>query len=511
MKWVCLERAPELDEESLTCFLHERGADTAYYKAEWAKLYPELKTVSAEPSERGASKKQPHAYEKRWLAPRALAYGTGFEKYLSPREAVKTACADALKTACSLKLKKVRLILDNFGKQLGPSYMLIRDLTRAAGIAAWSFDKYRESKENAWENLELQFVLSPGIITEAQEIIREAFDLAHSINLARDLINEPGNVLNPPVFAEHASALASELGLSCAILDSTALTTGEYTGILAVGQGSVSEPRMIVIRYRPTQKAATKKIGQEKKARHIALVGKGVTFDTGGVSLKPAKDMHIMKDDMSGAAVALACIRSIARLKPDCAVTAILVCAENHFAGEAQRPGDIIRHKSGKFIQVNNTDAEGRLCLIDGFARAGEEGADTIIDIATLTGACLAALGTSLAGIFGNNEALIDELRKAGHAAGEELWPFPLVEEYAKNLETPHADIANVGGTQAGHITAALFLRNFVPANTRWAHIDLCPAYFESGWKYYAPGGTAFGVQLLVDWIMAQAANERSR
>ncbi|MDR2733786.1 MAG: leucyl aminopeptidase [Spirochaetota bacterium] len=489
MKWVCLENAPWLDEEALTCFISER-ARSALYSACWAELYPELRNLS---SGREHSADPTPAVEKRWLAARALLYGAGYEKYLSPREAIKTACANALKTARSLKLRKVRLILDG---EYGDAPALIRDLARAAGIAAWSFGKYRAKKDDAWETLELQFVLRAGQTAQAEVIIREAFDLAASVNLARELINEPGNMLPPPELALRSAAAAEDRGLSCEILDQAALAAGGYAGILAVGQGSVHEPRMVVIRYRPD--------GLHKDARHIALVGKGVTFDTGGVSLKTAKDMHIMKDDMSGAAVALACVHALANLKPNCAVTAILVCAENHFAGSAQRPGDIFRHKSGKYIQVDNTDAEGRLCLIDGLYRAGEEGADTIIDLATLTGACQRALGNSLAGVFGN-DALIEELRRAGHEAGEELWPFPLVEEYAKQLETPHADFCNVGGAYAGHIVAALFLRNFVPERARWAHIDLCPAYFEHGWKYYAPGGTAFGVQLLVDWIAAQA------
>jgi leucyl aminopeptidase len=346
-------------------------------------------------------------------------------------------------------------------------------------------------------------VLREDAAAQAEEALRQAFDLAHSINLARGLINEPGNVRTPPVFASRAEQAAEESGLACIVLNRAGLTAGEYNGILSVGQGSMYEPRMVVIQYRPSEDAPRSKKKTKETPKHIALVGKGITFDTGGVSLKPGKDMHAMKNDMSGAAVVLGVMRSVAKLKPACMVSGILVCAENHFGSAAQRPGDIFKHKSGKYVQVDNTDAEGRLCLIDGLYRAGEEGADTIIDIATLTGACMRALGTSVAGIFGNDDALVRALQEAGHKTGEELWPFPLVEEYARELETPHADIRNIGGAYAGHIVAALFLRKFVPAKARWAHIDLCPAYFENGWKYYAPGGTAFGVQLLVDWIIS--------
>ena len=509
MEWSVIECAPSPDEEALTCFMRERGRGALYAEG-WAEVYPELTRGVREAHDGGA--------EKTWLAARALAYGTTWKKYLSPREAVKTACADALKAACKLKLKKVRLILDGSRicteEDQGSAGILLRDLARAAGIAAWSFDVYREKRDNTWDTFALEFVLGGGYAERSQEILRQAFDLALSVNCARGLINEPGNVLTPPVFADRALSMAEECGLRCTVLDRAALFAGEYAGILTVGQGSVFEPRMVILQYRPDDALGAGQVAPEEKKkarkgsrpRHIALVGKGITFDTGGVSLKSSKDMHMMKDDMSGAAVALGVMRSLSKLKPDCTVSAVLVCAENHIASAAQRPGDIFRQKSGKYIQVDNTDAEGRLCLIDGIYRAGEEGADTIIDIATLTGACQRALGTSLAGLFGNDDALIEELRAAGRGSGEEVWPFPLVEEYAKQLETPHADLSNVGGAYAGHIVAALFLRNFVPPKARWAHIDVCPAYFENGWKYYSPGGTAFGVQLLTDWIMDYAA-----
>jgi leucyl aminopeptidase len=170
----------------------------------------------------------------------------------------------------------------------------------------------------------------------------------------------------------------------------------------------------------------------------------------------------------------------------------------------AQRPGDIIRHKNGKFIQVDNTDAEGRLCLIVGLARAGEVGAETIVDIATLTGACIRALGTSLAGVIGNDEALVGSLVAIGEKSGECLWPFPLLKEYKKELETPHADLRTIGNGNAGQITAALVMQPFVPKKAKWAHLDIAgPAYFEKGWKYYSPGATGFGTQLFVDWVQS--------
>lgn len=425
---------------------------------------------------------------RRWVDAKTVLYTGNWQKHLSADEAAKTAVADLVKTAISLKAARLMILLDGLASSDGK---LIEGLARGLGIAAWRFDRYRAKPSDVLAKMECILVTGENPAIDAR--ITAGLDVATSVNLARELVNEPGSVMTPEVLAERAASMAREEGLEVEILDRAGLVAGGYTGILAVGQGSRYEPRMVVLRYRP-----------EGASRHVALVGKGISFDTGGISLKPGKDMHEMKSDMSGAAAVIGAMRSIARNKPGVAVTGILVCAENMIGSAAQRPGDIFIHKNGKSIQVDNTDAEGRLCLIDGLARAGEEGADTIVDIATLTGACIRALGTSLAGVMGNDEGLIAELVAAGNLSGERLWPFPLVEEYAKELETPHADLRNIGGGYAGQITAALFMRPFVPKKAKWAHLDIAgPAYFEKGWKYYAAGATGFGTQLMADWVMS--------
>jgi leucyl aminopeptidase len=230
-------------------------------------------------------------------------------------------------------------------------------------------------------------------------------------------------------------------------------------------------------------------------------VGKGITFDSGGISLKPGDKMWEMKGDMAGAAAVLYTMRALGRIKPEVKVVGVLCCAENFPDANAQRPGDIFTAKNGKSIMVDNTDAEGRLVLTDGMARAGEEGATHLIDIATLTGAVVRALGPSVAGIMGTDRDLIQRVIRSGEHHGEAFWELPLVEEYRESLKSPYADLNNIAaGGVAGAITAGLFLREFVPENVKWAHLDIAgPMFKDKDWKYYEPGALAFGLKTLVD------------
>jgi leucyl aminopeptidase len=248
---------------------------------------------------------------------------------------------------------------------------------------------------------------------------------------------------------------------------------------------------MVILRHVP------KRESQET----IALVGKGITFDSGGISLKPGDHMWEMKGDMAGAAAVLLSMRALGRLRPDVKVVGILCCAENLPDGGAQRPGDVFTAKNGKSVMVDNTDAEGRLVLIDGLARAGEEGATHVVDVATLTGAVVRALGPSVAGVMGTDPDLVRRVIRSGENNGEAFWELPLVDEYVESLETPYADLNNIAaGGLAGAITAGLFLREFVPEGTAWAHLDIAgPMFREKDWKYYAPGAIGFGVKTLVD------------
>jgi leucyl aminopeptidase len=248
---------------------------------------------------------------------------------------------------------------------------------------------------------------------------------------------------------------------------------------------------MVILRHVPTTSSGAT----------LALVGKGVTFDSGGISLKPGDKMWEMKGDMAGAAAVLMTMRALGRLKPDLRVVGILCCAENMPDANAQRPGDIFTAKNGKSVMVDNTDAEGRLILIDGLARAGEEGATHIVDVATLTGAVVRALGPSVAGVMGNDSDLVRRVIRSGRNTGEAFWELPLVEEYRESLKTPFADVNNIAaGSLAGAITGALFLREFVPEKVAWAHLDVAgPIFRDKEWKYYEAGAIGFGVKTLID------------
>jgi leucyl aminopeptidase len=275
------------------------------------------------------------------------------------------------------------------------------------------------------------------------------------------------------------------------ILDEKALAAGGYGGILGVGQGSTRPPRLIRMEYRP--KDATK---------HVALVGKGITFDTGGISLKPPANMHHMKDDMSGAAAVISTIRAIADLELDVAVTAYAACAENMPGGGAQRPGDVITTYGGRTIEVLNTDAEGRLVMADALVRAAEDDPDVVLDIATLTGAAVVALGLRTAGVMGD-QVVRDGVKASADRAGEEFWTMPLPEELRPELDSLVADIANIGSREGGMLSAGWFLKDFIAEGLPWAHLDIAGPAFNPGspWGYTHKGAVGFGIRTMVAFI----------
>ena len=314
--------------------------------------------------------------------------------------------------------------------------------------------------------------------------------LAHSIRFARDLVTAPSNIKYPQSVA---SAVESEMrgvpNVRVTVLDEPAMRALNMGSLLGVGQGSRRPSRLVAIEYRGAGNQAP-----------LALVGKGITFDSGGISIKPAAGMWEMKGDMSGAAATLAAMARIVREKPAFPVSAFLCLAENMPDSRAQRPGDIYRARNGKSIHVDNTDAEGRLVLADVLTYAAETGATHIVDLATLTGACIVALGEHVAGAMGRHEAWTRQVRDAGQAVGEEIWPLPLHGEYRKLLDHPHADINNIGGRWGGAITAGIFLSEFVPENVHWVHLDIAgPAMATGGWRCYAKGFTGFGTRTLIE------------
>jgi leucyl aminopeptidase len=402
-------------------------------------------------------------------------------------ENVKTFTARTLRLARDYRLPRVGIAVN--AAEAAP---LVGKVVEGAVLGGYTFDRYRQEKDEFLQrDLQLVVLAHPDHQADAEARKARYAWVSENVNRARELINEPGSVVTPEFIAERAGEIAKEVGLEIEILDPAGLKARGYQGLLHVGSGSAHSPRMVILRHVPRQDSA----------ETVALVGKGITFDSGGISLKPGDRMWEMKGDMAGAAAVLFTMRALGRIAPDVKVVGILCCAENFPDANAQRPGDIFTAKNGKSIMVDNTDAEGRLILTDGLHRAGEERATHLVDIATLTGACVRALGPSVAGVLGNDRDLIQRLIHSGENHGEAYWELPLVEEYREALKTPYADINNIAaGGLAGAITAALFLREFVPERMKWAHLDIAgPMFKDKDWKYYEPGALGFGVKTLVD------------
>ncbi len=361
-------------------------------------------------------------------------------------------------------------------------------------LASYRYDKYRSDTDDAYAGATQVVVAGSDLGTsDMRRRLARTLTVCEATASTRDLINEMSSVKTPSFLVATARRLARGSGLSCTVWQGDKLRREKMNGILRVSAGSDEPGAFIKLVYRPKRKA---------RAR-VALVGKGITFDSGGLSLKPAKHMEWMKQDMSGAAAVLGTMQAVAALKPAVEVRGYIAAAENMPGSGAQKPGDIIRYRNGKTAEVLNTDAEGRLVLADALCVAAEQEPDCIIDLATLTGACMVALGSDVAGIMGNDAGLIGRLIKSGRRSGDRLWELPLIEDYMADIRSSTADIQNIGSGYAGTITAALFLRCFV-GEAKWAHLDIAgPAFAEKPKPYCPKGGTGFGVRLLTDYIFS--------
>jgi len=319
--------------------------------------------------------------------------------------------------------------------------------------------------------------------------------IAQATNLARDLINEPANHMTPSDMAKVAEGLAKTYGLELTILDRKQMEKEGMGALLGVAQGSRQPPKLIVLSYK----------GDKKSSDTLSFIGKGITFDSGGISIKPSESMLDMKGDMAGAATVMAALSAIAQLKPKVNITAVVPATENLPGGNAVKPGDVLKAINGKTIEVINTDAEGRLILADALGYAVKQGFSPLVDMATLTGACHIALGDICSGILGNSQELIDKVVKAGTEAGERLWQLPMYEEYKEHNKSDVADIKNSGGRWGGAITAAQFLSEFV-SDKPWVHIDIAgTAQTDKERGYIVKGATGIGVRTLVNFALAQA------
>ena len=335
------------------------------------------------------------------------------------------------------------------------------------------------------------------MIVVAQDDVKGRFDAAVAIgeaqNFARKLVNEPGNLLTPMRLAEHAREMAAEAGLDIDVLDRGPIEELKMGALLGVARGSAEPPVLMVVKYRPENPEST---------THLGLVGKAVTFDTGGISLKQPTDMGRMKYDMAGGAAMLGAMQALAALKPRIAVTAIVPSVENMPGSKAQRPGDVVTSMAGKTIEIINTDAEGRLILADALTYAEQLGCTHLVDAATLTGSIVVALGHERVGAFTNSDAWLDELMKAADTAGEKFWPMPLDEEYKENIRSPIADLANSGPRWGGSVTAAMFLKAFADP-LPWVHLDIAgTAWLEDEKPYVSKGPSGVALRTLTALAM---------
>ncbi len=377
----------------------------------------------------------------------------------------------------------------------------VQALVEGQILGAYRFDRYKTASDEDPPALETFTVLgaSRWDAKAARAAVARGEVVASAAAWARDLVNTPARDMTPAALAEAARSMAKDVGLQVKIWDEQQLEEGGFGGILGVGQGSVNPPRLIELEYR----------GAAASRAPIALTGKGISFDSGGLSIKPADGMETMKDDMGGAASILGAMRAIAQLKPKVNVIAAIPSAENMPSGSATRPGDVLRHRGGKTSEVLNTDAEGRLVLADALAYLSEKGPSAIVDTATLTGACMVALGEELWGVFGNDRALVRDLLAAGEEAGELGWELPLHRPYRKLIESEVADVKNIGKRWGGAITAALFLAEFV-GDVPWAHVDIAgPAFTDKAGDYTPKGATGVPVRTLVSYVLGQAQKGR--
>ncbi len=370
-----------------------------------------------------------------------------------------------------------------------PDAEAVSAVGEGALLGAYRFDRYRTTSERPDAVAELLLCVPDSKAAAVRDAVVRAEVVARAVSLARDLVNTPPSDLRPKDLAAVAQAQGESAGLTVEVLDEKALKKGGFGGILGVGAGSSSPPRLVHLTYRGTGSGPT-----------VALVGKGITFDSGGLSLKPPAAMEEMKMDMGGAAAVLATVVAVAELGLPVAVEAWLPLAENMPSGTATRPSDVLVMHSGTTVEVNNTDAEGRLVLADAISRACLDSPDLVLDVATLTGAALVALGARTTGVMSNDDDLRVQVVAAAGRAGEPSWGMPLPSELRKGLDSEVADLQNTGPREGGMLTAGLFLQEFVPDGVRWAHLDIAGPAYNSGEAYgYTPhGGTGAAVRTFV-------------
>jgi leucyl aminopeptidase len=369
-----------------------------------------------------------------------------------------------------------------------------RAITEGALLGLYAFRRHITKQENHFGEI-TEFRLAGRGLRTLDRAIERGRIVAEAANRARDMVNEPANFMTPSDMAETARKLAAEFGLEIEVFEKEKIEELGMGGLTGVSRGSQQPPKFIILTYK----------GRKSQGVDLALVGKGITFDSGGIDIKPSDGMHEMKGDMAGGASVMNALTALAGLKPKISVTALIPATENLPGGSAMKPGDIISALNGKTIEVLNTDAEGRLILADALSYAKKIGAKAIVDVATLTGACHVALGDVCSGAFTNDQRMADRLIAAGRETGELLWQLPMYDEYKEQLKSDIADIKNIGGRYGGAITAAKFLAEFIDG-TPWVHLDIAGTYYTDKEKgYLVKGGTGVPVRTLVEFTMKMA------
>ena len=383
-----------------------------------------------------------------------------------------------------------------FKNEFSSEEYFYRTFAEGLALGNYKFDKYKTDKDAKKKLTVFLHAYNEKLLKSA---VSTTNTLMEGVNFTKELQNEPASALRPSDLAARVKQKLSQAGVKVTVFGEKEIIKRRMGGLLAVGQGSSDKPKFIVLHYKPLAK------GKSKKPKKVALVGKGVTFDTGGISLKPAQNMGEMKADMSGAAVVAGTVLAAAKAKLPVEVIGVIPSAENMPSGNAMRPGDIVTTASGKTIEVDNTDAEGRMILADALDYASKQKPDTIIDFATLTGACVVALGQVAAGLFTKYDKLADNLYKSGMKTYDRLWRLPMWDDYNKLIESKVADVHNTGPRWGGAITAAKFLENFVDEKIPWAHIDIAgPAMNSETNNYSKTFMTGFGVRLMFEYLSAQ-------
>src|SRR5712692_1989231 len=431
-------------------------------------------------------------------AKRLLLIGCGERDEYRPAQ-ISQMAGTAARFLRSKNAKTIAIVARGEGDAQRTAQMVIQ----SAVMGLFETDKYR-TKDKEQRELDRIVVVIEGADEKAvQRGAERGGVVGEAANFTRDLANEPGGYMTPTILATRAKESARKFGLTFDVLDQKQMEKLGMGSLLGVSRGSDEPPKLIVLKYEPPKRAARKK-------DLLALVGKGITFDSGGISLKPGENMELMKYDMTGAATVIGTMRAIAQLKPPIQVLGVAPCSENLPSGKATKPGDVLKAMTGKTIEVINTDAEGRLVLADAIAYAKKLGATRIIDMATLTGAVSVALGDVNTGILGTDQALIDGVIDAGKGVGEKFWQLPLDKEYSAQIKSDIADIKNVGGRKAGTITAAAFLKEFADG-VSWAHLDIAgTAWGDDAKPYRAKGPTGIAVRTLIEFVERSARDQTS-